>query len=304
MRQLASSDTDYEPLGRNVGQDFEILHEYYREPIKRYLVTKQLVHNQDQAEDICQETYLILWNCLLRQDKNLPQTFYQYKNWLYTTAKHRAIDKLRRKELIVFQSLPEDEAYTQYPALMQEGVEEGIIDRHSDEEALAMIVKAIKSLPPKQQDSVKLRYIDGNTEKEAAAKLGTTPKTVSTNASRGIEKIRSKVHPVLVDMRDVKIPYLVQECERMYRGFDSPPRHTPWNEKDNQLQEWYQYKMDRLVEEILEHKGKELTFDGGPCDYYIEENWMFAANLTDKGLDEALKDLNNRGRWHPIEQTK
>jgi RNA polymerase sigma-70 factor, ECF subfamily len=293
MRQLPSSDTNFEPLGRNVGQDFNLLHEYYHESIKRYLVAKRLVHDQDQAEDICQETYMILWKCLLRQDKSLPQTVYQFKSWLYTTATNRAIDKLRRNKLIVFQSL-EDEAHTQYPALMLEGVEDGVIDRHSDEEAIAAIAKEIAKLPPKQQASVKLRYIDGLTEKEAAAKLGITPKTVSANASRGIEKVRSKVYPVLVDMRDVKIPYLVQECIRIYRGWDMEPCGVIFNDKERQLQSWYRNKMDRLVDEILEHKGKELTIDGGPCDYYIMEKDMFAEALTMKGLDEALKDLNNR----------
>jgi DNA-directed RNA polymerase specialized sigma24 family protein len=57
---MSKSATEYQVRK----QMFETLYEEYQEPIERYLVTR--VYNQEQASDLCQETFKQLWELLCK----------------------------------------------------------------------------------------------------------------------------------------------------------------------------------------------------------------------------------------------
>src|SRR6266853_4041254 len=93
---------------KEASQIFGMLYELYQRPIERYLMT--LVHDKELAADLCHDTFIRVWKHFTRQETTLPQTAYHFKNWLYATAKHIAIDAHRHNELIDFLALlPEAE---------------------------------------------------------------------------------------------------------------------------------------------------------------------------------------------------
>ena len=70
-----------------------LLFETHQRPIIRFLQT--LIHDEQQAEDLCQETFMRAYGALTSQDRNVPQTEDHFKNWLYDIARNLAYDHFR-----------------------------------------------------------------------------------------------------------------------------------------------------------------------------------------------------------------
>ncbi|HEU0050871.1 MAG TPA: sigma-70 family RNA polymerase sigma factor [Patescibacteria group bacterium] len=81
----------------------EILIKRYLAPVYRFLL--RLVHNQETANDLSQETFFKAWRSLWRFDAKRS-----FKTWLFTIAKNTAFDYLKKKKAFVFSELdgPED----------------------------------------------------------------------------------------------------------------------------------------------------------------------------------------------------
>lgn len=48
-------------------------------------------------------------------------------------------------------------------------------------------------LPPKTQDAIRLRYLDGHWPREIAEQLGDTPSAVSSRIERGLVRLREEL---------------------------------------------------------------------------------------------------------------
>lgn len=83
-------------------QAFTELVRRYLGPIFRFL--RRMLNDTQLAEDITQETFVKAWRSLSRFDRN--QSF---KTWLFSIARHRAIDELRKKAPVSFSELDSDE---------------------------------------------------------------------------------------------------------------------------------------------------------------------------------------------------
>lgn len=81
-----------------LGQQFEVLYSTYYARIRAYLF--HLLGDREQAEDAAQETFLKAWRHLggLRPNSRVS-------SWLYRIARNTALDVLRRRALITWQSL-------------------------------------------------------------------------------------------------------------------------------------------------------------------------------------------------------
>lgn len=162
-------------------QMFEALYEDYQKPIERYLV--KWIHDQESARDLCQETFAYFWQFLIKETVVQPAA--NYKTDLYTTAKYRAIDYLRKhNKPIVYLSQSESEENSWFDELRAEGHEELIEDWMSTQDDLLQ-------LPPQQRDSL-VQYALGYKQKEIAEKKGISESAVSAYMSLGRNNLRNK----------------------------------------------------------------------------------------------------------------
>jgi len=230
MRQLSPDDPSSE---------LERLYEYYQQPIVRYLAN--LVHDQELARDLCQETFEHVLNHLSRQETTLPQTAYHLKNWLYRIAKNRAIDHHRHNKLIDFLPLPESEA-----ELNVEGDEDRILERLWLQEEVAL-------MPPKYRECFLSKHYYGYTQKEIAAKLGITESAVSANISHGKAHLSRKYFSGTDGLKPSVASYIEQEIEHMLQGFFKGKGLEHWK-KFGEIRlgnQWYTKAQIRLVNEEM-----------------------------------------------------
>ena len=122
------------------------------------------LRQRELAEDIVQDTYEKLW----RKRENV--SYEKVKTYLFTTAYHTMIDRLRREKRMI--SMEETEA--------QERIEEmGSPDLNE------ILHEALGKLPPDQKAVVLLRDYEGYSYKEIGEITGMTEAQVKINIFRG-----------------------------------------------------------------------------------------------------------------------
>lgn len=146
----------------------------------------RMLKRRDWAEEALQDSLLKVWRKSETYDpgKGSPST------WLYTIARHRALDLLRQKR-------PED-------SLTVESDEDGsiteldVIDEDENPEARAIegegigrMERCMKGLLNQERKSVMLAYYEGYTHPELASALDAPLGTVKSWVRRGLTKLRS-----------------------------------------------------------------------------------------------------------------
>ena len=142
-----------------------------------------LTHDQTEAEDLVQETYLRAVRAFdhLVSDSNL-------KSWLLTIMRNTWINQLR--------DAPKGSSLIEL-----DGTEEGAaewLDRVADDPHIVMLRKmkleelsaAIESLPPVYREVVVLRDIEGLSYRQIACILGCPAGTVMSRLGRGRRRLR------------------------------------------------------------------------------------------------------------------
>ncbi len=141
------------------------LYNDYQTSILRYLYqclsSMSAAERYQVAEDLTQETFLSAYaNWPVFEGKDQP---HRIRAWLYTIAKNKLKDRLRRHKLIVWHSLEE----AGLPA-----EERDVFDPQQafvDGEPLR---RALSRLPTQQQNALLLHYRDGYSYQEVAQQLG------------------------------------------------------------------------------------------------------------------------------------
>ncbi len=99
---------------------------------------------------------------------------------LFTTARHLALDAVRRQRVVRFEVLT-DEATSSVLA-----DETDIVETISRQQELELLTKAIQSLPDRARQVFTLRTAYGLTQKQVAEKLGVSLSTVEKQMAQGI----------------------------------------------------------------------------------------------------------------------
>jgi RNA polymerase sigma-70 factor (ECF subfamily) len=143
----------------------------------RYLAT--LVG--DDADDLQQELWLTVHRRL--GDLAHPDAF---RTWLFRTARHRAIDRLRqlRRERELFTELDAEPEPPEPPP-----------ENRWDPEA---VVAAIARLPPLHREAVVLRYLDDLSYGEIALAIGVPIGTVRSRLYHAHRQLRHILDPSLL----------------------------------------------------------------------------------------------------------
>ncbi len=104
------------------------------------------------------------------------------KAFLFEIARHAAIDLTRRRK-----ASPIDEVRDlDYLNVIENGA--GVVDNLSRREKVLILAKAIDALPARCREIVILRKLKVMPQKEVAAMLGLSEKTVEAQLSRGIKR--------------------------------------------------------------------------------------------------------------------
>jgi RNA polymerase sigma-70 factor (ECF subfamily) len=146
------------------------------EPALRAYLSRRFPTLPDH-DDLVQETYVRV----LRVED--PARLAHPKAFLVTTARNAAIDLFRRRHAHPHDSLAESEGLIELPLLDTPPTVAETLERRQRREALT---EALRSLPERCREVMLLRYLDGCSGKEIAARLGISLGTVKGHLLKGV----------------------------------------------------------------------------------------------------------------------
>lgn len=129
-------------------------------------------------DDLLQETFVRI----LQMRSLHPDRMYAVKPLLFTTARHLALDQLRRRQVVRFDSLSEADS-AQLPEDRP-----GICETVSRRQELQLLTEAIQALPKRCRQVLTLRKIYGLPQKEIAGQLGISEHTVEAQVGAGVRR--------------------------------------------------------------------------------------------------------------------
>jgi RNA polymerase sigma-70 factor, ECF subfamily len=143
-------------------------------PLLRYLA----VRGDDAPEDIAAETWLQVVRDLRRFSGGVPE----FRAWLFTVARHRAIDqgRARSSRPVVPMAEPREDHADSAPSAEQHAVER---------EATAAALRLVASLPAEQAEMVMLRVVAGLDVAAVAELVGKTPGAVRVAVHRALKSL-------------------------------------------------------------------------------------------------------------------
>lgn len=123
------------------------------------------------AGDVVQDVFAEAWARLdgLREAAAFP-------GWIMTMARHRAIDRARRRS----PASDPDADLAVAPAPTSEA---------------AAALRAIRALPEAYRETLLMRLVEGLTGPEIAERTGLTPESVRVNLHRGMKLLRERLEP-------------------------------------------------------------------------------------------------------------
>jgi RNA polymerase sigma-70 factor, ECF subfamily len=133
-----------------------------------------ILGDAEDVKDAVQETFLRLYRFLDRYDASRD-----FHGWLARITVNVCRDSLRKRKR-VFEPLVEIES-------AEPRADEELIHRNE----LALLRRAVDSLPPKERLAVILREVEGMPTEEVATALGSTVTTVRVQVSRARAKLRA-----------------------------------------------------------------------------------------------------------------
>ncbi|MCW5799664.1 MAG: sigma-70 family RNA polymerase sigma factor [Nitrospira sp.] len=147
-------------------------------PLLRFLTWK--VRCPSAAADLIQELYLRIVTLANPEHVRNP------RNFLYTTAKHLAIDHLRREERVASRSTPLDQAASLPTAIPD--AETTVDAKHR----LAAVLQAIESMPPKRRAVFVMFKFEHKSYLDIALELNISIKTVENHLTKAMSYCRAR----------------------------------------------------------------------------------------------------------------
>ena len=130
--------------------------------------------NRDEIHDLRQEVYIRVYEAAAKARPQAPKSF------LFTTARHLMADRMRRGRIVSIEATGDLEALN---VLVDEVSPE---QRASARQDLRRLAEAFDRLPPKCRDVVWMRKVEGLSQREVAARMGTTEGAVEKHITKGV----------------------------------------------------------------------------------------------------------------------
>lgn len=138
----------------------------------------RMLGDPDEAEDVVQEAFVRAWERLDRFDPT-----HRFYTWLFTIARNRCLNALRRRNTWGSRSLSGDDPPV-LPARDDAGA--GVEDR----ELARALAECLETLPDDQRDVFDLRHAEDFRYAEIAAVLEISQGTVMSRLHRARERMR------------------------------------------------------------------------------------------------------------------
>ncbi len=148
--------------------------------LERYL--RRSWRDQNEVQDIRQDVYVRVYEAALREKPFNP------KHFLFQVARNLMIDRVRRKNVVSFDSFADFEA-------IDTGEDRPDLERSAAaRQEVRMLLAALTELPPRCRQVVTLRKIEGLSQREVAKKMGITEDTVERQVSKGVRLLEKSLH--------------------------------------------------------------------------------------------------------------
>lgn len=161
----------------------EAFDELYRKYMPRtYMFISARTNDIQEAEDITSEIWIKILNKI--NDFNSEHE-YSFDAWIFSITRNHLTDYYRKKSRInEYKTLKEIDNIAQ----------DNNIDKDVDNKILRnKFDKIIQNLPPQQAETVKLKYFGDLKNKEIAIIQEISEKTVASNLTRALEKIKKEM---------------------------------------------------------------------------------------------------------------
>lgn len=156
------------------------IHEQYRGPLQRFL-TRLVLGQHELAEDLVQETFLRTWRNL----ETLAADPRRIAPWLYTVARHVAIDAMRAR-----QARPPEVAIPDLNRLSTATDEmDQVVSAHT-------VRLALQQIRPEHRAVLIEMYYRGSSVAEAAERLGIPEGTVKSRTYYAVRALHAAIGPV------------------------------------------------------------------------------------------------------------
>ena len=179
--------TDEELVAKSIGGDADSFNELvvrWERPI--YALAYRTIGREDDARDVCQETFL-------RAFRALPGFRGQAKfsSWLYRIALNLCRDWMRRERRTPVVQTPEDVDLMELAAAREPS--ESIEDRVARNDLSRLVERAMTLLPEEQRTAIVLKEYHGLTFQEIADLVGCPLSTVKTRLYQGLTVLRREL---------------------------------------------------------------------------------------------------------------
>jgi RNA polymerase sigma factor (sigma-70 family) len=137
--------------------------------------------NRDEVTDLRQEIYARVYEAARTSRPHAPKAF------LFTTARHLLADRVRRGRVVSIEAVGDSDVLNV------------MVDELSPERRLSAwqeirrVTRALNRLPPRCREVVWLRKVDELSNKEVAARLGLSVRTVELQISKGMRLLTNAI---------------------------------------------------------------------------------------------------------------
>jgi RNA polymerase sigma-70 factor, ECF subfamily len=171
-----------ERLARGDLHALETLYGRYARPV--YSLALRVLGNANDAEEVTQDVFERVW----RHAPSFDSERGRFGTWLLSMTHHVAIDNVRKRQRRpqTVHGETADYAVAIMPDTRMDVSETTLRHMQADQ-----VRRALRSLPPSQQQAIELAYFGGLSHLEIAAKLGDPLGTVKARIRRGMERLRS-----------------------------------------------------------------------------------------------------------------
>src|ERR1700719_5067887 len=179
--------TDEELVARSIRGDSESFNELvlrWERPI--YALAYRTIGREDEARDVCQETFLRAFRALPRFRGQA-----KFSSWLYRIALNLCRDWMRRQRRTPVVQAPEDVDLMDLAAASEPS--ESIEDLVARQQQVRAVQRAMTVLPEEQRAAIILKEYHGLTFQEIADLVGCPLSTVKTRLYQGLTVLRREL---------------------------------------------------------------------------------------------------------------
>ncbi len=148
----------------------------------------KILDSRSEAEDIVQDAFIKYWN----QRDEISDDLQAIKGYLYTSVKNSCFNVLRHRSVL--------EKYLYHTSGNGMIYEKDALEILLEAETLALVFKAIDTLPPVCRQITRMSYLQGKKNEEIASELGISVNSVKTHKQRAAQLLRKKLSPEILGL--------------------------------------------------------------------------------------------------------